>query len=238
MTAMASQGTVPRWMLEGSLLLVLLACVVGTLAVLERQRPQAVRAAELSYLPRGDYLKVAVLGYRQLAADLIWLQAVQHFGKRTQSAEGYRWAYHAVDVLTDLDPKFSFAYQAAGAILGVVAEQVDESVAILKKGIAHNPTVWELPFFLGYNYYYELHDSAEAAKYFRAASALPGSPWYLPALAARMTVEAGDLFLDIPALGEQGEPARDVPDSLRRLLGPWSEAVRVRLGDGVDDVVI
>lgn len=182
----------PATWLPVCLMLLLCGGVIGLLTLLERQRPPAARAAELFYLPKGEYLKVAVLGYRQIAADLIWLKAVQHFGERHQTSEGYRWAYRAVDVLTDLDPKFVLAYQVAGTILGVWANLPQESIAILSKGMANNPEVWQFPFYLGYDYFYELHDPFNAAKYFRIASTLPGVPEYLPKLAARMTVEAGD----------------------------------------------
>lgn len=35
---------------------------------------------QLTYLPSGDYLRIASLGYRELAADLLWLQAIQVMG--------------------------------------------------------------------------------------------------------------------------------------------------------------
>lgn len=192
MKLQAGTESVAGWLLTGSLLLLLGGAAVKMLTVVERQRPAMVRAAELAYLPKGDYLRMAVLGYRQMAADLIWLKAVQHFGERKQTTEGYLWAYHAVDVLTDLDPKFAFAYQAAGIVLGVWANLPRESIALLSKGMRHNPDVWQLPFYVGYDYFYELHDPVQAAKYLRIASELPGAPVYLPKLAARMTVEAGD----------------------------------------------
>jgi len=192
MKLQAGTESLVGWLLTGSLLVVLGGATVGILAVVERQRPAMVRAAELAYLPKGEYLRVAVLGYRQMAADLIWLKAVQHFGERKQTTEGYLWAYHAVDVLTDLDPKFAFAYQASGIVLGVWANLPRESIALLTKGMRHNPDVWQLPFYVGYDYFYELHDPVQAAKYLRIASELPGAPAYLPKLAARMTVEAGD----------------------------------------------
>jgi tetratricopeptide (TPR) repeat protein len=183
---------ITSWLLTGGLILTLGGAAMGVLSAMERQRPPEVRAVELLYLPKGEYLKVAVLGYRQIVADLIWLKAVQHFGERKQTNEGYLWTYHAVDVLTDLDPEFAYAYQAAGTILGVWAGLVQESMALLTKGMRHNPEAWQLPFYLGYDYFYELCDPASAAQYFRRASALPGAPPYLPRLAARMTVEAGD----------------------------------------------
>ena len=159
---------------------------------LERQRPASVRAEELSYLPKGKYLKVAVLGYDQLAADLIWLKAVQHLGATRQSKSGYAWAYHVVNVVTDLEPKFLPAYLASGTILGVWAGLLYESIEILRKGMRENPDVWQLPFYIGYDYFYELCDPAKAAPYFQAAARLPGAPSYLPSLAARMTVVGGD----------------------------------------------
>jgi hypothetical protein len=52
--------------------------------------------------------------------------------------------------------------------------------------------VWQLPFYVGYDYFYELGDPVMGARYFRMAAVLPGAPDYLPRLAARMTVEVGD----------------------------------------------
>ncbi len=197
------------WVLVGAGLLSLAAACVGLLVALDQRRPATVRAAELMYLPKGKYLKVAAIGYEQVVADLIWLKAVQHFGERGQTAEGFRWAYHAVDVVTDMDPKFTVAYQVAGTILGVWAGLLQESLTILKKGMHHNPDVWQLPFLIGYDYFYELCDQAQAAEYLRIASLLPGAPEYLPKLAARMTVEAGDPDAALEFLGRFQQQVND-----------------------------
>jgi tetratricopeptide (TPR) repeat protein len=181
-----------RGWLAAGLVVALGASSDGVLMALERQRPAAVRAEELSYLPKGGHLKVAVLGYDEFAADLIWLKAVQHLGATRPSKGGYFWAYHAVDVVTDLDPKFLPAYVAAGTILGVWAGLLYESIEILQKGMREHPDIWQLPFYIGYDYFYELCDPARAAPYFQAAARLPGAPSYLPSLATRMTVAGGD----------------------------------------------
>ncbi len=196
---MIAQGSVAHsvrwdtgWVSMAVLILLFGAGAIGALTLLEDRRPPQVRAAELSYLPKGEYLRVASLGYRQMVGDLIWLKAVQHFGEREQTRQGYLWAYHAVDVVTDLDPKFWLAYHAGGTILGVWAGLVEESITLLKKGMRHNPDVWQLPFIVGYDYFYELCDPAQGAKYFQIASTKTGAPSYLPKLAARLSVEAGD----------------------------------------------
>jgi tetratricopeptide (TPR) repeat protein len=185
-------GAWRSWTLKSLVLIVLGGAVVTAVLLMEQLRPVADRSAELSYLPKGKYLKVAVLGYRHIAADLIWLKAVQYFGDMKQTAGGFRWAYHATDVVTDLDPEFVMAYQAGGTILGVWSGLMDESIALLKKGMRHNPNDWRFPFLIGYDYFYELCDPANGAKYFQLASTLPDAPAYLARLAARLSVEAGD----------------------------------------------
>ena len=190
------------------------------LNALEHERPAETRAGELSYLPKSEYLKVAVLGYHQVAADLIWLKAVQHLGEMRQTEQGYRWAYHAIDVITDLDPQFWFAYLAGGAVLSVWGGMVPEGLNLLIKGMRHNPEVWQLPFYAGYDYFYEMCDSASGAKYLKIAASLPGAPSYLPKLVARLSVEAGDHTAAVEFLEEFIQRTQD--ERLR-------EALTVRL---------
>ena len=192
MIASHGTGRVAGGVVTASLILVLGATAVGMLAAVARGRSAMGRGVSLSYLPKGEYLKMAALGYCQLVADMLWLQVVQQMGVREQTSEGYLWIYRATDTLTDLDPKFAYAYQAVGSVLGVWGGRPRESVAILRKGIEHNPTVWELPFFVGYDYFYELQDMTSAAAYFKMASELPGAPKYLSGLTARMLVQAGN----------------------------------------------
>lgn len=194
-----TQSSLPDWTARAIqtcqivLLLVSLGfCVVWSMQQVDRQRQSIPKANALSYLPPGEYLKLAVLGYRDIVADFIWLKAVQNYAGRNQSRAGYLAAYHAADVATDLNPDFVHAYKASGTILSVWANMPNESVAILKKGVQNNPTVWELPFFLAYDYYYDLHDPQTAATYFQKAAGLPGAPGWLGKLAAKMTVQAGD----------------------------------------------
>ncbi len=181
-----------RLVQEATLIVLLGIGALLSLSLVDGQRHALSRSAELSYLPSGEYLKVAVLGYRQIVADLLWLKAVQGLSGRNQTRDGYLGAYHAADVLTDLDPHFAHAYQYTGTILGVIAGMPKESVTLLEKGVRNNPEVWQLSFFLGYDYYYELRDPVSAAKHFQAASLLPGAPPWLASLAARMAVEAND----------------------------------------------
>ncbi len=143
-------------------------------------------------LPNGEYLKPAVVGYDQLAADLIWLRAIQVIGEDTVTPAGYDWIYHALDVITTLDPKFTYAYQFGGVTLSVLGKAAEKSNALLLKGMRENPDVWQIPFYIGFNSFFYLNDYEKAAEYMARASELPGHPEYLPRLAARLYVQAGD----------------------------------------------
>ena len=130
--------------------LFLLACVGWLQGELDRRQDRAVVQIEgLAQLPKGEYLKPALLGYHHLGADLLWLRLVQVVGKKRNSADEYEWIYHALDVITTLDPQYAYAYYAGGVTLGDLANRPDLGNRLLEKGLHANPDVWNIPFFLG-----------------------------------------------------------------------------------------
>ncbi len=172
--------------------ILLLACVGWLQGELDRRQDRMVVQIEgLAQLPKGEYLKPALLGYHHLGADLLWLRLVQVIGKKGNSADEYEWMYHALDVITTLDPQYAYAYYAGGVTLGDLANRPDLSIRLLEKGVKANPEVWNIPFLLGYNYYFLLGDPAKGAEYIMKAASLPDGPAYLPGLATRLAAEAG-----------------------------------------------
>jgi hypothetical protein len=159
---------------------------------LDQQRAATPKLQRFMYLPQGEHLRIAVLGYHQVVADLLWIPAIQAMGERTVSEQAGHWIAHALDVITTLDPKFIRVYEAGGIALTTLVTMPEESNRLLQKGIGHNPDVWELPFLLGFNYYFELHDDRTAAEYIARASRLPRAPAYLAPFAARLYVSARD----------------------------------------------
>ena len=172
--------------------ILLLACLVWLQGELDlRQDRTVVQIEGLAQLPRGEYLKPALLGYHHLGADILWLRLIQVIGKKRNTADEYEWMYHALDVITTLDPQYAYAYYAGGVILGDLANRPDLSIRLLERGVSANPDVWNIPFLLGYNYYFLLNDPAKGAEYIMKAASLPDGPAYLPGLATRMAAEAG-----------------------------------------------
>jgi hypothetical protein len=152
----------------------------------------AAKIEELAHLPRGEYLKPAMLGYHHLGADVLWLRLLQVLGKKKNTANEYEWLYHALDVVTTLDPQYAYAYYVGGVVLNNYANRVDLSNRLLEKGHRENPGEWNLPFLLGHNHYFVLGDAHKGADYISTAARTSGAPDFLPGLATRMHAEAGN----------------------------------------------
>lgn len=157
---------------------------------LDQLQGGAQKIQRFAFLPQPEVLKIVSLGYQSIVADFIWLQAIQAMSEKKLSEEAGRWIYRALDVVTTLDPQFVRAYEAGGLALCTLVVLPEESNALLEKGMKHNPQVWQLPFILGINYYFELGDDAKAGEYIAKAARLPGAPAYLAGLAARLYVSA------------------------------------------------
>jgi len=196
--------------------ILLLACVGWLQGELDRRQDGTVVQIEgLAQLPKGEYLKPALLGYHHLGADILWLRLIQVIGQKRNSADEYEWMYHALDVITTLDPQYAYAYYAGGVILGDLANRTDLSNRLLEKGAEANPEVWNIPFLLGYNYYFLLDDPVKGAEYIMQAAHLPDGPSYLSGLATRMAAEAGSpdtalAFLEARLLETQDPEMREV----------------------------
>ncbi len=164
---------------------------------LASQRPPEV---ELMSIPDADQIRLLSVGHQQLAADLIWLQTIQTVGAHGVSC-CYRWIYRAIDIVTDLDPTFARAYQFGGLLLSFRGPSLAMGDALFEKGEKHNPTVWELPFYRGFNDYFYRQNYAAAAAHVSRAARLPGSPSGLPNFAASLYVRSGSREAAIDFLG-------------------------------------
>jgi len=143
---------------------------------LDRMRGSHRLIEELSYFPSGRFLKQAVLGYDHLAADLVWVRAIQYFGQHRLTDLKFEHLSHILDILTTLDPQFVHAYTFGSLVLIDYAGGRDEALSLLKKGMEENPLQWEIPFTAGFIHYIFLRQFQTAGDYFLRAAKLPEAP--------------------------------------------------------------
>ena len=150
------------------------------------------RAELMLYLPSGELLRPAALGFDTVLADVLWLRTVSYFGLHYLTDKRYDWLYHMLDVTTTLDPKFLKAYTTGALILSIELGEVEKSNRLLIKGMKHLPGQWQIPFYLGFNHFFYMNEPLVAARYLQQAAKLPGHPRFLPHLAATLLVEGGE----------------------------------------------
>jgi hypothetical protein len=164
--------------------------VLATISVQKyRDRPYLY---DKLYLPSGKFIKELSLGYRELTADVIWLNAVQYYGEFRKGNHDLRYFRGLIDIVTTLDPHFIFAYVFGALVVSEDAGAFDDGVDILKRGMAHNPASWQLPFEVGFLNFVNRRDNTLAARYFELASRIPGAPEYAERFAAFVYSRAGD----------------------------------------------
>lgn len=145
----------------------------------------------LMYVPSGQYLQPASLGYRTVLADLLYLWSIQYYG-HTRTLEGRRWLEHIYDVITDLDPQFIDAYLIGALIMSADMSDPEMALRLLDKGREQNPDEWILPLEAGFTAYMNAEQYDRAARYFEEARR-KGGPDFAERLQAHMLEVRGDL---------------------------------------------
>jgi len=164
-------------------------------------------------VPPAEPVRLLSLGFHTSAADLYWLRLLQEVGGSTEPSE-WRDVYELVDLITDLDPLYGYAYEVGGTLLGTRGD-LNHADRILAKGMGAVPKRWQLPYLRGFLAWYEQGRWADAAPLVLQAAKLPGSPAHLGELAARLFAEANDVTTGIAmveSLSALGLP----PESAKR----------------------
>jgi hypothetical protein len=172
-----------------------LALVAGLslLASAERPNRDAAASDERLYLPDGELLRYASLGFQAPVADYTWLQATQYYGGYRHGDHDLRYFAGLVEAVTDLDPRFEDAYVFAALVQCFDHEDYPGAIDILKRGVLANPDSWRLHFEIGFVHYVFTREFEIASRWFDAAAQLPGASDFCRRFAAWSAKRAGDL---------------------------------------------
>lgn len=196
------------------LIAVALAVTLVVLLLNARTNAQFQRASfpdemDRYYLPPPEYLKVASLGYREAAADLVWVATIQHGSDRRIVRGGrFPWLEQYLDATLALNPYMLKVYLWADGALTYARGRMRNrdwrrTIHYLERGHRIYPRNWELLFKLACAYT-EMHTKDEgqrsqwrrrAADYLWKAHLVGGGPPWLGSLAARYWSEEGQWLL-------------------------------------------
>jgi hypothetical protein len=248
----------PRSLREAGRAVALVACV-GALAVAAAAclaRANRLRAswppeADTFYLPPSQAVRVASLGHRELAADLLHVRANVYFGTQLHARVPTKWLAKYLHTAIDLDPKLERLYLAGAAMLvyngqRITTDAVLSANEVLERGRKAFPFEWEFPFQLGFNYLFELPQDAgeddprvpawrqRGVELLRQAALFEDVPYYLPSLVARMLTKSGADDLAIRHL-EQAYAVATNAEARAQIKGKLQNLRRQRLSDELEE---
>jgi len=180
--------------------LLLVGCMLSSIVCLRRldQLRTGATLQEVLYISSPQTLKRLSLGYEGLLADIYWTRAVQYFGRKHYAdSDHYDLLAPLLEITTALDPHLVVAYQFGANFLAPRPPSgggmPDKAIELMEFGIRNNPHDWNLYYQLGFIYYMEKKDYANAAKAFERGSQVPNAHPFLRILAAQMAQHAGEL---------------------------------------------
>lgn len=87
--------------------------------------------------------------------------------------------YPLLDRVTTVDPHFLKPYIFGGVYVMLETGRIEQSKALLEKGMQSNPESWEMPFYLGWISWMYLGDLDKTHEYLRMAVGKKGCPNYV-----------------------------------------------------------
>ena len=180
------------------LLAALLAGGVGSQVVLDARPVPSVAERSVTWVRSPEIMRRLALGFDDLLADVYWIRAVQYYGNTklsTAENKNYELLYPLLDMTTTLDPRFNVAYRFGAILLSEGhpngPADPDAAIALLRKGIRATPERWQYYHDAGFVEYWWRHDPRAASTWMLDASKQPGSPSWLPPVAASFLAEGG-----------------------------------------------
>jgi hypothetical protein len=174
---------------------VLFLCTASVMHIAHLQLDRVSHPQNLSpreTFPSAESLKFISLGYKQLAADYYWMRAIEHFGDKAMHRYNYPNIVALIQRVLALDPYFGAAYFFAGTALTIKGIDPRISIGILERGLKYRPDLWHIPFLLGFNEYFFMHNYSKAARALAIAAKFPKAPPEAGGLATRLAAEAGE----------------------------------------------
>ena len=102
------------------------------------------------FIPGSEMAMISAGGFQNIVADSYWLSAIQYIGSNALGSEYKAYLYAMLNLITDLNPHFTFPYQIGELLLPTYNERyenlseaeiqknTDQGISIGLKGIKNN----------------------------------------------------------------------------------------------------
>jgi len=137
----------------------------------------AVSASSVSDRLSPNFVRAVDMGFHAPVASFAWINTMPEaldlfFNGKTEY-------FSDLGFVMGVDPKMSYPYAFSVITIPLMTsfpDAVQTANAIGERGIGVADPDWRIPFYVATNYYLELHDKADALRYYDIAARTPGVP--------------------------------------------------------------
>ena len=155
-------------------------------------------------LPDPENLRRFSLGYSKMLGDFFLVGVIGNTDWSEKTPGFLNWVYQMGLAISALHPKYAFSYYAIGTFLSFQKDYLHLSNAIFERGSKELPDDFNMPFYIAYNYYWQMNDPKGALPYFAEACRRPGAPPHMCTMAGKLAVSQEADVLEIARMIAQG----------------------------------
>ena len=189
-----------KWVVVSLLLVSCCAYSTYSISNIMRHRPVAIR---LGYMPNAGLLKLVSADFQPLIAQFAVTKVMFYYGSllderfnRSGDRPEYYQMFKTLEKAIKLDPYNMDPYYFAQATFTWGLNRAADVNRLLIYGMKYRKWDYWLPFYVGFNASYFLHDADTAATYLQRAAEISGSKTYA-SLASRAYYMSGKTGLAI-----------------------------------------
>ncbi|OQX54099.1 MAG: hypothetical protein B5M48_01710 [Candidatus Omnitrophica bacterium 4484_213] len=143
------------------------------------------------YTPPPKYVELISGSFKGFFADLFYIRGVLALAERMENTSLWvDWVQENFRAAVYLDPDLIQAYFFAGVVVTKDAQSIQRGIEFLRQGLTLNPKSWQIPYWLGFNYY-QLGDYFKAIRCYQIASQLQDAPAFLKSNLPMLYYRAG-----------------------------------------------
>jgi len=135
--------------------------------------------------------------FRGLCAGLFYIRGILALSEEIGDFNArIDWVQRNFAVAMALDPKLIQGYFFAGVVVGRNQEGIIKGIQFLEKGLNNNPRAWQIPYWIGFNYY-QLQNFLKAAEFYEKAAGFYDAPKFLKSIQPIYYYRAGEPELGV-----------------------------------------
>lgn len=140
-----------------------------------------------------DFIKFFSMGNKRLISDMIWVQTLMesdqdHYKKQDLN----NWMYLRFASISELDPLFYQNYLYGGQFLSIIKDDLPGASIIFEKGIKQFPNDYDLNYYAGLMYYFEMGNAAKGLEHLEKIVQHPRAPSFFPSIINKLKLETGE----------------------------------------------